>query len=335
MFKLYDWNEISSAYNGSLLIGNGASISINDRFRYSSLLEEGIKSGFITGQTQSIFEHYSTSDFEFILRVLSTTNTVNKLLEIDEDKTHCSYSAIREALVKTVRQVHCVYNETVKYLPLIGNFLEQFNTIFSLNYDLLLYWTILWQNTQLKYNRFKDCFINGEFENDYGFLRNSRNTNQKTTLVFYPHGNLALVTDPFGAVSKVCQNSQSKLLDTILANWQIGSKTPLFVSESDSDKKLRAIRRSNYLNTVYSNELSRIKDNLVIYGWSIADQDKHILDALGKGNIKKLAISVYKPNPEWEHWCYETTRKVKKTSGLDNCQVQFFDAQSSGVWIME
>lgn len=126
--------------------------------------------------------------------------------------------------MKTVRQVHCAYNEAIEHTPVIGTFLEKFDTIFSLNYDLLLYWAILLRNEELKYSRFKDCFIKGEFENDYLYLRNPRNSSPKVTLVFYPHGNLALVTDPFGIVSKICQNTHNKLLDAILENWQIETK---------------------------------------------------------------------------------------------------------------
>jgi len=39
MFELIDWNKIRNKFKSTLIIGNGASIAVNNKFKYSSLLK--------------------------------------------------------------------------------------------------------------------------------------------------------------------------------------------------------------------------------------------------------------------------------------------------------
>ncbi len=59
-FRIYEWDEIASDYSGTLLLGNGASISIDDRFGYGSLIEYARKNGLLTEDVQQLFQFFHT-----------------------------------------------------------------------------------------------------------------------------------------------------------------------------------------------------------------------------------------------------------------------------------
>src|ERR1044071_4899904 len=72
----------------------------------------------------------------------------------------------------------------------------------------------------------------------------------------------------------------SRLLDRVIAQWETGQWSPLFVSEGTNEQKLTAIRRSHYLNTVYAEVLPALGQNIVVYGWSMSAHDQHLVDAI-------------------------------------------------------
>ncbi|PPD57587.1 DUF4917 domain-containing protein [Dehalogenimonas etheniformans] len=145
----------------------------------------------------------------------------------------------------------------------------------------------------------------GLFETDYDFLRQTRGEDEeKVVLVFYPHGNLAISRSIFGDEQKVSRDGVS-LLENVLRHWVESDHIPVFVSEGSSTDKLRSIKRSHYLGSVY-NDLKQIKGNIVFYGWSASDQDKHIFEALDHSGIDKIAFSVFKggqPSKFIHHVC--------------------------------
>jgi hypothetical protein len=75
---------------------------------------------------------------------------------------------------------------------------------------------------------------------------------------------------------KLSRSGDKYLLEQILDIWETGDHVPLFVSEGDTEEKLQAIRRSNYLKTVYDCEVDSETESLVAYGWSFRDEDEHI-----------------------------------------------------------
>ena len=53
---IVEWNEISDRYHrGTLLLGNGSSIAVNDCFRYESLFDEACRLGYINDRGQQVF----------------------------------------------------------------------------------------------------------------------------------------------------------------------------------------------------------------------------------------------------------------------------------------
>lgn len=330
--KLHDWEEIKDSFTHSLLLGNGASIAVDKRFSYKVLYEEVSNYSTLSNELLGLFEHYHTTNFEHILRSLLETHRINEVLGIDDDKTEKYYLELRNALIQTIRNIHPQHQEVKHHFNKIAGFLSRFKKVLSLNYDLLVYWAMLAYN-EGHGQWFKDCFVHGEFEKDFEYLSKPYQTMKGATLVFYPHGSLFLATEPFGGEVKVSSSEKDYLLSSVLAKWQREDYIPLFVSEGTSQAKLRSITRNSYLNTVYDSVVAKLSDSLVIYGWSLGDQDQHILRALARGNLKEIAISVYVKDEHWKSYCDEVTHKLRGLPRIRNCTIRFFNAESKGCWI--
>ncbi len=331
--KLHDWSEIKKSFKNNLLLGNGASIAIDSRLSYRSLYEQVCNSGKLCNELLGMFEHFDTSNFEFILKLLLEASQVNEALNIEEDKTKSYYYELRDALISTIRDIHPTYQSVEHLLTPIASFLANFKTVLSLNYDLLVYWSMLVGNEKLNCQWFKDCFVNGKFKKDFHYLYKPYPTAGGSTLVFYPHGSLSLATDIYSEEVKLSRSSKDCLLETILSKWQEKDYVPLFVSEGTTTEKFHAITRSSYLNTVYDSVLTKMSGSLIIYGWSAGEQDDHIFDAIDNKNMSEIAISVHTENPNWQSYCKKIEDKIDRTHHLKKTKLYFFDSKCKGCWI--
>ena len=335
MRKIVDWSEISDDFREGLILGNGASIALHHGFAYQSLLQEARRRKFISQEIERIFDHLHTRDFERVLRMLWHASRINKALRINEAKTRKSYKSLRTALVKTVTEIHPVHSQVSDQLPQITKFMMRFKIVLSLNYDLLVYWAMIRGNKRHP-NRFKDCFIHGVFDSAWMNYCQPYGSAKDSTLVFYPHGNLALATDLSGREKKLTPSAFSNLLETVITKWESGKYSPIFVSEGTSKQKCSAINRSFYLKTIHDSVLPKLGTHVVVFGWSLNNSDKHILEALCRGNVEKVAVSVRTANtskPKLEEKCDRIRRKIKSASNENAMQVVFFDADSQGCWL--
>lgn len=317
-------------------MGNGASRALHQDFTYESLLEAARKIGKIPREVEQIFKNLDTTDFELVQSMLSHARRINHALEIeDQGKIAAIYEDIRQALIAAVNSVHVPYPAVVDHLQPIAEFMRHFKFVISLNYDLIVYWAMLWANDHpKKTDMFKDCFIAGEFDHDWKKYIESIKGAKSSTLVFYPHGNLALASESTtGNETKVAKGNDMNLLASITKTWKERDAIPLFVSEGESRQKLRAIMRSPYLSTVYASVLPNTGSTIVIYGCSLGDQDEHIVNRLCV-NRAKIAISIhgYATKPSWDlnKSCAIFEAKVRKVN--QSADLIFFDSESPGCW---
>lgn len=327
--EIYNWSDISSEHSGSILLGNGASISIDSCFAYTSIREHAIENGLLTVQVQRLFKYFQTSDFELILRLVWQANSVNVALDITDHVTKDAYEHVRDCLIKTVRSIHPEYSIVEQQFQNISKFLRSFNTILSLNYDLTLYWIIMYSNRERNGHYFKDCMINNQFDSEWFKFRKSIGYHdRRVTLVFYPHGSLALARNIINEEFKLQARSGKDLLCSILDSWKSGNFIPLFVSEGTSNQKLAAIQSSPYLNTVYSEVIPEIGDNLTIFGWGIGEHDVHILKRIKQSGVRRVAVSVYGND---QAYCNRVSQMIYDNI-RPNIEILFFNCQSSGCW---
>ncbi len=233
---------------------------------------------------------------------------------------------MREALIKTIGDIHPPYNEIESHLIKIHEYMKQFKNVISLNYDLIFYWAMLKDKETLG-NWFKDCFtgIDGQFNDDIYHLYEPLPPATGATLVFYPHGNLALarINDEERKI-KCSPGKITSLLETIIEKWKSDDCTPLFVCEGETKHKDKAIKASPYLNFIYKEILPKLTKSLVIYGWSMDDNDNHILIQLK--TVTRIAVSVHQKNPDYIKHADEVLRE----QGIKD--ITFFDTASPGCW---
>ncbi len=322
---IHQWAEISEDFSDALLLGNGASMAIHQGFGYAGLFQAAQDHGHITPEVAGVFAAFGVNDFELVLRRLWQAKIVNETLGIAAGRVEEAYTQVRTALIETVRQVHISRDDAAIHLKPIYTFMQGFQTVISLNYDLIVYWAAMHSRDELG-SWFKDCFgRGGTFADDWKEKREPYGRATGATLFFYPHGNLALARAVDDVEGKISAGGQD-LLSRVLEVWESGGAVPLFVCEGTSEHKVKSIKSSSYLQRVNREVIPDIEQSLVIYGWGLAEQEQHILNALRQSHCKRVAVSVYNGNEEYMRHAEQTLRDIGIT------EVVFFDSTSPGCW---
>lgn len=318
------WEDIKDDFNaGSLILGNGASMAVSDKFGYGSLFDEASRLGHLTEPVQKVFDSFGVTDFELVLRRLWQAKLVNEALNIEYGTVEESYEQVRTALIATVRDTHVTYQKAEKHLEHIYQFMKPFKKVVSLNYDLIVYWAAMFGNNQIKNETgsiswFKDCF---NFDRVFSDWRE-----RGGTLFFYPHGNLVLRRYEFSGAKKIITGSSEHLLDSILDEWIENDLAPAFVCEGTKESKEQSISSCDYLEKIFYEVLPNLESNIVIYGWAMADQDGHLIEQISKSKPKKVAVSIYNNNEVL------MGQVEKQLTDISVDEIIFFDSQSSGAW---
>jgi len=325
---IMQWAQIAANYHrGTILLGNGASIAVSRRFDYRSLQAHAQQNGLLADDVNDLFTFFETFDFELILRLVWQASNVNRSLRIPDDRTHQAYLNVRECLIQAVREVHPDYEQVSDHLPCMYQFLRSFDTVLSLNYDLLVYWTMTYGLDVQDGHQFKDCFLwNGAFDDAWRRFRELYRE-RTNTLVFYPHGSLALCRNIVEQESKI-HNAGAGLLGAILREWRSERVVPLFVSEGTMQQKVSSIQNSYYLSTVYREVLTSQRITLTLYGWGLGEHDRHLLRRMRGTGIQRVAVSVFRGDQVYCNYAYQVIQ-----DDLGPVHVDFFDSESPGCWI--
>jgi Domain of unknown function (DUF4917) len=149
MHNVIDFDEaitIAKEEPRSVLLGNGFSIArAGGVFNYANLLE---KADLATeSPIKKVFDVLKTSDFEEVVSALEHAAKIEQAYGDDVRSSNFLQDAakVREALIQAVRTVHPGVRFEIpdKQIDSCANFLDNFVDIFTLNYDLQLYWVIL------------------------------------------------------------------------------------------------------------------------------------------------------------------------------------------------
>ncbi|WP_407315447.1 DUF4917 family protein [Pseudomonas sp. nanlin1] len=326
-YAIQQWQAIANNYRGTLILGNGASIAVSRSFSYQSLLEHARTNELIAPDVEQLFDFFDTEDFELILRIVWQASNVNRSLQIPDERTHAAYLRVRDCLIESVRAIHPEFDQVSGHLPSIYQFLKHFDTVASLNYDLIVYWAMMDGRDSDYSHEIKDCFgAGGLFQDNWFRLRTPIRGRLSTTLVFYPHGSLVLCRDRVEQEHKI-HSDGAALLEAILNLWQTETVVPLFVSEGTREQKVSAIQNSYYLSSIYREVLASRRYTLVIYGWGLWEQDLHILRRMRFTGIRRVAVSVYRNDQNYCSRVYALLQEV-----LGAVRIEFFDSESPGCW---
>lgn len=329
-YPIKQWGDIKDRYEGgSIILGNGASIAIHDRFHYRSLREMAEETAAMPPELASIFTFFNTDDFEFVLRMLWFTSRVNSALGVAPGKADDAYQRVRDGLIRAVRESHPDPASVAVEVEAVANYLMDFELVLSLNYDLIVYWAMMTGNRYNQEHKFKDCFLSGSFDHDWKRYYEPIGRERSCTVVCYPHGNLALARDVYGRESKVSAGEDSQLRDAILEKWEAGDAIPLFVSEGGASQKRRSIDGSDYLRTVLHEITPSVERSLVIYGWGMSEQDAHVIEKLDCSKIERIAVSVYRGD---QTHCAHVMDQLDRAFQY-GVEIEFFEAESPGCWV--
>ncbi|MBF2759067.1 MAG: DUF4917 family protein [Ectothiorhodospiraceae bacterium AqS1] len=265
----------------TLLIGNGFSAHY---FNYSSLLEA---SGLADEMPERrLFDALNTVDFEEVFRVLGNAIQVAEIYPRDDyaERLKNSDKKIRESLMQAIQKTHPESRTEIEdKLSTVASFLSLFSTLFTLNYDLLLYWAVL----ENKYSH-RDGFQSGH-RSDYYIGPFSE---YAYCDMYNLHGGLHLFRDENGGTHKaIGRRMFSRMLDLIKNNIRNGF-LPIYVAEGLSAQKMEKIKSIRYLEHCYE-KLKESTGVIFIYGHSASENDSHIYDAIFKSKVSQIYFGFY------------------------------------------
>lgn len=319
-----------------VLLGNGFSIACDDVFNYRSLLENANLDDAI----HNVFANLETSDFEVIINKFESAAQLINLYTNDEHKLAEQFNDVSQTLknqfAHAISEQHVDFSQVFRVIVENNiiherscfSFLQNFSKIFTTNYDLLLYWSIM------------KSFDRGNPENriiiptNDGFTRPGddqplRYIGGKQQNIFYLHGSLFLLQDGFD-ILKMERDVQEglNLLPIILNNIRDGNILPLIVLEGSSANKLSKISKHLYLSDAINN-LSKCSGSLFIHGHSLDQSDQHIFDAICQSSFKQIFISVLNE---------EALQPMERLANLrfgnnSNRQIYMYEALSANVWV--
>lgn len=313
--ELAAWSDLLAEDWSGLLVGNGASLAVWPKFQYDSLFDAAKSLDLahsLSTEDVALFAAIDTRNFETVLSALASAQVVADVLGHDRSEIDARYDSIRRALVDAVHAHHVAWGSlSAATKGAIAEAMLGYSTVYSTNYDLLLYWAV----NHAEGAGFKDYFWSPSFDS------NDTEIWGKCTRLLFLHGGLHLYSDTRGRVFKRTAAGGITLLDAfaIRANDEAG---PLFVAEGTAEDKLAAILQSPYLSFAYS-QLKSHKGALVIFGHSLGDSDAHLVEAIRLATPSRIAISIRQGPP---------ARVIAAKAGMKKhfpqIDLEFFDAAS-------
>lgn len=342
-------NDSSNYKKRNLLLGNGFSIACKpDIFRYAALYEQADFSNEV--EIKKVFDALQTSDFEVVIHALENASKILPIY-LDNVKTIIQLqkhaNQIKEVLVKTIADNHPANPKGVEESQFwacrefLSHFLNETNDgrVYTLNYDLLLYWTLMHEDHPFIEEPLKLTTNDGFGEDidadnpDYVIWKAEKNYNQR---IHYMHGALHLFDNGTELKKYTWNRSGIPLIDQIrsaIAN----DMYPVFVSEGKSQQKHAKIRHHAYLQHSFKSfctVMDSSKEILFIHGHSLAENDEHILKKIGRGKIPCIYISLLGDPSATENRkkISNANKLIAMRSKSPPLQVIYYDAETANVW---
>jgi Domain of unknown function (DUF4917) len=321
-----------------LLLGNGFSIACRpDCFTYGRLLDEADLSDLsVDGPT--LFAAEETSDFEEIINSLRVAARMAEFYETSDPdlaaRLQDDAESVKSALAETLARSHPDNTgeiEPIEYEQ-ARKFLSNFGRIYTVNYDLLLYWTLM----QEMEPRFKadDGFRADHDDPDAEWVRwDSYHGGSRQQNIYYLHGGLHLFEE--GPVLKKLTFSRTgiPLVGQIREALDIEAY-PLVITEGSSPEKLSRIRHNDYLAKGLRS-LAECQGSLFIHGHSLADNDAHVFRAVGgEGKFSALFVGLHGDSESESNVVIQHRAAAIAAERPDwkPLAVEFYDSGSAAVW---
>jgi hypothetical protein len=325
-----------------LLLGNGFSIAYDPKiFSYNAL--HNFVQELNDPDLSKILGVIETRNFELIMQYLDHFSALITAFGADENlkkRIDAASAKLKTSLLDAVKELHPEHVFTVPEekskacAVFLKRFFDSGGSIYSTNYDLLLYW-VLMRNPIVEH-------IDGcgrELENageEFMALEDQEWSDltwgkyRQTQNVHYVHGALQFFDDGV-SILKETYDSRNFLLEKISARMEKG-EYPIFVTAGDGRQKLKHIMHNRYLTHCYES-LCQATGSLVTFGFNFGPYDEHLIDAInraarfGRKNapeaLRSIYIGVYTP---------EDQQHIESTASKFKCKVHIYDAKTANVW---
>jgi hypothetical protein len=282
-----------------------------------------------------LFDVLQTQDFERVIKALRDAHTIaasyggtspGMLAQMQQDA-----DGLRELLVQTIATSHPAWPGEIheEEFQACKAFMANFSNIYTLNYDLLLYWTVMHVDAG-EAPTSDDGFRKPEddYEADYVVWESS---NSKGQNLWFLHGALHLFDTGLEVQKYTWCNTGERLINQIRQALQ-QNFFPIFVSEGTSREKMERIRHNDYLAKGYRS-FCEIGGALFIFGHSLADNDEHFLKRIEKGKVTQLYVGLYgDPEGAWNKGIMRRAMQMVDNRTKQNLAVKFYDAATVKVW---
>ena len=339
--EIAEFGEVRSALSGRahLLLGNGFSIACDPIFRYQSLYDLAVAAG-LSQNAQAAFWRLGTNNFEGVLRLLEDAHWLCAEYGIEHpNSAHVlgDIDIVKNTLVQAVTASHLEHSGCIpeEKKQAARDFLRPFHNIFTTNYDLLLYWSVL-SGTKVSHG---DGFRSDEEDPQAPYVVFTERLGASRG-IFFLHGALHLYVNG-GQLRKHCWNRTQRHLTEQIRESLSKAEYPLIVAEGSPEKKLEQIERNGYLWYALD-KLHRIEGPLVVYGHSLGPSDQHIVNAIGAAeNLNRVFVSLHgDPDSASNLQVRAAVQRMKAVRGARialrgrgrELEVTFFDAESATPW---
>lgn len=275
-----------------ILLGNGFSRALyNDIFSYDALFERADFSA-LSPTARQAFSALETTDFEQVMRSLQRAARLVGLYSPDTAELAGRLTAdaigLRTVLAQTIADHHPEgpFEVTDEQCASCRRFLSNFKNIYTVNYDLLLYWVLMRQELEPEVPCDDGFRQPDEGEADYVTWDVEKTDGQN---VHYLHGALHLFDARTSLKKYAWCNTGIRLIQQIREALD-QDLFPLIVAEGTSPQKLERIMHSNYLSRSYRSLVS-ITGSLFLYGHSMHENDAHILDLVRRNKSVRQILT--------------------------------------------
>jgi hypothetical protein len=318
-----------------VLLGNGFSRAWKDDiFSYSALLDQATAKG-LTPAARGVFDKLKTTDFETVMRALRDAATIvehytNGASPLTQ-RLEADAASLREILVQAIAGSHPARLTEITQAEFAHarTFLANFERTYTVNYDLLLYWTLM------------QAEIEPVLHPDDGFRTPDDGPceyvtwgveNSNTQNTFYLHGALHLFDAGHELKKYTWTNTGIALMDQVRAALTAGL-FPIFVSEGTSEQKLARIKHSDFLSRGYRS-FANIGGCLFIHGHSMSPQDEHITSLIETNKVHTLAVGLRTPLSAGSLRIRDRCEGLvtARTSTRHPLNVLYYDAATAAVW---
>jgi len=323
--------------NKHVLLGNGFSRACrNEIFAYGRLFERADFSR-LSPFAQQAFGVLATTDFEIVMEGLKRAAKLLRLYHSSDTGIAAQFEAdalgLREVLVSAIADSHPARPGDIELTQYAAckRFLANFQNIYTVNYDLLLYWAVMQDQAEPAI----ECDDGFRLPEDGPQDWVSWDSSAHDQNIHYLHGGLHIYEAGPEIQKYTWCNTGLPLIDQIRSALQ-SEKYPLFVAEGTSDQKMARINRSSFLGRTYRS-LENIGGVLFVYGLSFGESDGHILRAIVRSRIRHLVVSLFgSPSSDANRLIATKLEELQARRASQGARrtlnVAYFDAASAAVW---